>query len=70
MVKTYLTKAGQMWDEVAFEIFGDCKYTADLMKANPDLLCWFIFPAGIELKLPEIEKPTAKNNLLPAWFSN
>lgn len=66
---TYKTKAGQCWDEIAFEQLGDCKYTADLLKANPTKLNYFIFPANVELTIPEIEKPTAKVNSLPAWFN-
>lgn len=67
---TIQTRAGQCWDEVAFEYLGDCKYVAELMEANTDKLNYFIFPAGVELTLPEIEKKaTTKSLQLPSWYS-
>lgn len=64
----YKTKAGQMWDEIAFEQLGNCKYVSELMAANPTKLNYFVFPANVELNLPEIEEPTAKVTSLPAWW--
>ena len=65
---TYKTRAGQMWDEVAFEQLGDCRYVSNLMDANRDKLEYFVFPAGVELVLPEISTETVTTNLLPAWY--
>lgn len=65
---TYKTRAGQLWDEVAFEIYGDCRYVSNLMDANRDKLEYFAFPAGVELVVPEISTETVTTNLLPAWY--
>ena len=63
----YKTKAGQMWDEIAFEQLGNCKYVSELMAANPDKLQTFIFSAGETIVIPDIEEPVQKINL-PAWY--
>ena len=64
----YKTKSGQMWDEIAFEQLGDCKYVEQLMDANRELLKkYFVFPAGVELEVPTIEAETVKT-ALPAWY--
>ena len=60
-----VTKAGQMWDEIAYLETGDCRYVELLMNANRDKLNCFIFPAGVELKVPEI--PVELSSNLPAW---
>lgn len=62
----YVTKSGQMWDEIAFEVYGDCRYVENLYAANRDKLKFFVFPAGIELELPEVETETAKIKV-PSW---
>ena len=50
----YRTKAGQMWDDIAFAIYGDCRYAVELMAANAQYLSYLIFPAGIELEVPNV----------------
>ena len=51
----YKTKSGDTFDKIAYEKLGDSKYLPQLLKNNPDKLETFIFPAGIEIILPEIE---------------
>lgn len=65
MVK-YYTKSGETFDLIAFRELGDCKYTAELMDANRDKLNYAIFPADVELNLPEIKVEPTKLKL-PAW---
>ncbi len=62
----YITKSGDMWDSIAFSQMGGCKYTDLLMKANLKYREYFIFPSGIELQIPEVNKLT-ENNLIPPW---
>lgn len=63
----YRTKSGQYWDEIAYELWGDCKYVRHLINANRQYLKYFKFPAGIELEVPEIPKEASVK--LPAWYS-
>lgn len=65
MIKTYRTIAGDTWDGVAYKTLGDCFFMDLLIKENIDHGETFIFPAGVELIIPEItSKPNAK---LPPW---
>ena len=62
----YKTKSGDTFDKIAYEKLGDSKYLPQLLKNNPDKLETFIFPAGIEIILPEIETEASKASAL-AW---
>jgi phage tail protein X len=68
MTETYTTKSGDMWDSVAYTQLGSTSYTDKLIEANLEYRELFLFPAGVVLKLPEIE--TAVNSSLPPWKSN
>lgn len=62
---TYTTKAGDMWDAIAYEQLGSTNYTARLMNLNQQYGDIYIFPFGIVLTLPErIERI---NSSLPPW---
>lgn len=65
MIKTYRTIAGDMWDSIAFKTLGDCYLMDKLIKANMQHSEIFIFPAGIELQVPEVE--VEKKYTLPPW---
>lgn len=66
MVKTYRTVQGDMWDSIAYSQLGSTRYTDKLINANQQYLDYYIFPAGIELVLPEIETPRTDSSL-PPW---
>ena len=63
---TYTTCAGDMWDLIAFKTLGDCKYVEELINANRKHVETFIFPAGVELIIPDIKKEPKPVNL-PPW---
>ena len=52
----YITEQNDTWDLIAFKIFGDEKYTSQLLLNNPELSKIVFFPAGISLIIPQIEK--------------
>lgn len=60
---TYLTVAGDSFDAIAFKLLGSEKRAVDLIKANPDHVQTFLFDAGIELTIPEVE--TKSEKILP-----
>ena len=62
---TYTTKSGDMWDLIAYRQLGSTSYTDLLINANLEHKDTYLFPSGVVLTLPEIEKPI--NNLLPPW---
>ena len=65
MHKTYTTISGDMWDKIAYEQMGSVLYLDKLIKANIIYAAFFVFPAGIVLKIPEVkERPSME---LPPW---
>ena len=49
---TYTTVQGDMWDSIAYKIFGNVAATDQLMALNQQYLHTYIFSAGIVLTLP------------------
>lgn len=66
MEKTYTTKQGDAWDAIAFEVYGDVKYTGFLMQANFQYLDTFVFDAGVVLQTPELPEDNDLTNA-PIW---
>lgn len=63
---TYTTKQGDMWDMIAYKVYGSEEYTTYLMQANFPLLDTFIFDAGVVVNIPALpEKPVATT--APDW---
>ena len=61
----YTTRAGQQWDEIALDVYGDEERADILMQANPRELATYQFPAGVVLDTPELEEEQATE--LPPW---
>lgn len=64
MAAVYKTKSGDVWDNIAKEVYGSETYTSFLMGNNQNLLNYFIFPEGIELVIEDLP---AEVSLLPDW---
>lgn len=64
-MKTYTTVQGDMWDGIAHTQLGSTAHTGELMRANPGLQGYYRFPAGITLRLPEIQRRVSTS--LPPW---
>lgn len=54
--QVYETKAGDTWDLIAFKLLGNENFMEDLLRANMELSEIVIFPAGVEVAIPFIEK--------------
>ena len=69
MSKTYVTKLGDMWDEIAYNELGDESFIVELMAANLDHADTVIFDSGIELTIPDVEttQQTGVDSSLPPW---
>lgn len=66
-MKTYRTVQGDMWDSIAYRELGSEAYTDKLMRLNQQYREIYIFPAGIELLLPEVEQAARPAENLPPW---
>lgn len=53
----YLCAAGETFDSVALSYYGDEKYAADILCANPSLCLIPIFSGGELLDLPVVDMP-------------
>ncbi len=62
----YQTKSGDVWDNIAKEVYGSETYTSFLMSNNQQYLDYFIFPEGITLLVKDLPKAA---NTFPQWRS-
>lgn len=51
----YQCVAGETFDSVALEIYGDEKYACELLSANPELCLVTMFSGGELLNVPVVE---------------
>lgn len=64
-VDIYKTIQGDLWDGISFKVYGEDKFSKELLRANPRYTNIAIFSGGIELICPDI--PNTKNSTLPPW---
>ena len=64
----YKCSAGETFDSVALEVYGDEKYACELLNANPALCTKPLFTGGEVLALPVVEIPPddSDNEYAPA----
>lgn len=55
--QAYKCSAGETFDSVALEVYGDEKYACELLNANPTLCTKPMFTGGEILDLPVVEIP-------------
>lgn len=58
----YQCVAGETFDSVALFVYGDEKYSCELMCANPTLCMIPIFTGGELLDLPVVDIPSDEDN--------
>lgn len=65
-MNTYRTMQGDTWDMIAFKVYGAGyeSQAGEIMKNNPELLDFFVFPAGINVNIPELAEDMGD---LPPW---
>lgn len=55
--QTHICQAGETWDSVALDVYGNEKYACELLTANPGIWDIPIFNGGEVLVLPVVEVP-------------
>ena len=65
MRRTYRTVQGDMWDLIAHTQLGSDAHVDKLINLNQQYIGYYIFPAGIVLKLPDIQPGTPA--IAPPW---
>lgn len=66
-MSAYTTKAGDMWDQIAYNEYGSTAHTAKLIAANPTYADIFFFPAGITLEVPALDESDVDSSFVPPW---
>lgn len=63
----YTTKSGDMWDQIAWVVYGDERFVETLMRAeeNRELLEIYIFSDGIQVWCPYVEETEQDDE--PVW---
>ena len=61
----YSTIQGDMWDSIAYKVYGNELYMHVLIEANQKYRDLSIFPVGIKLNLPKISKGSTR--AVPPW---
>lgn len=64
-MKSYITIQGDTWDMIAKKVYGNENCLDILMQNNFPLLDYLVFPAGIEVLIPD-KLPDRQENL-PIW---
>ena len=65
MLPDYTTIQGDMWDTIAYKVYGKERYMSKLLAANEHLKDIAVFPAGVKITCPEPDRET--NSILPPW---
>lgn len=65
MTRTYTSVQGDTWDSIAYKEYGSCSFTGALMNANQHYCHIYIFPAGIELTVPDMDEVVI--DTMPPW---
>lgn len=65
----YVTVQGDMWDGIAYKVYGDETKMSELIQANVRHKDIYVFPAGIELDVPETvsEDKAVISGTVPVW---
>ena len=63
----YTTKQGDMWDYIAWLVYGNEKMIEKLLGAeeNREIMDTYIFSAGVKMWCPEVAEQTAASDLAP-----
>lgn len=62
----YNTIPGDTWDLISFKVYGTERYSKVLAKANSNYIKYVIFPAGIKINIPPLEKEKTGGD--PPWL--
>lgn len=65
MSKTYTTVQGDMWDSIAYKLYGTESAMNVLLRANEAYMETVVFPAGVTLTVPDYTPPLTDR--LPPW---
>lgn len=65
MLKTYTTIQGDMWDSVAYKVYGSEAGINALLEANQEYADAVVFTANVVLQVPDYT--ASESSSLPPW---
>ena len=63
----HLTLAGERWDLLAWQYYGDATNYSIIIMANPGVPIEPVFESGISLAVPIIQQQSVLTSDLPPW---
>jgi phage tail protein X len=63
----HLTQAGEPWDLLAWQYYGDATNYSIIIMANPGVPIEPVFESGISLAIPIIQQQSVLISDLPPW---
>jgi phage tail protein X len=63
----HVTAAGQRWDLLAWQYYGDATEYSPIIMANPAVAIAPVFAAGTIITIPILAKSAVANSDLPPW---
>ena len=64
---THITSAGERWDLLAWQYYGDPSLYSPIIMANPAIRIEPAFEPGLLIAIPVMQKPSATTSDLPPW---
>lgn len=64
--KTYIARQGQLWDQIALEMYGTEMKASFLLEHNQEMTDILIFEGGEKVRVPVIEESELITSL-PPW---
>lgn len=64
---TYTTKSGDVWDRIAYDVYGDELKMDWLLENNIKLVHIVVFDAGTVINTPELPETETTQTAMPAW---
>ena len=64
---THITMAGERWDLLAWNYYGDPTLYSPIVMANPDIPIEPVLEAGLTVLIPVLQKSSVPTVNLPPW---
>ena len=64
---THITSAGERWDLIAWNYYGDATLLGPIVMANPNVAIAPVFEAGLVIVVPILQQASVVTADLPPW---
>jgi len=64
---THISAAGQRWDLLAWQYYGDATLYSPIIMANPGVPIEPVFEAGLTIVIPVLQQSITPGSDLPPW---